>query len=155
MTFIPVNFDEAIEPQPVGNGKYDLQIVACEVAKTGPNSKVPGSPQFRVNIGIPSEPNAPNITQFISLPNEQDEAKSAQFKVLLLKRFLTLFNIPYASDGIDTEKMAMDMVGATANVEVQLGEPDDNGNVYNRLVVPRMKNEAAGQGRATPPGRKR
>lgn len=142
MTFIPVNFDDAVEPQPVGAGRYDLQITACEVAKTGPNSKVPGSPQFRVSIAIQGEDNAPNITQFISLPNEQDEAKSANFKVLLLKRFLTLFRVPFDPSGIDTERMSMEMVGATANVEVQLGEPDDNGNIYNRIIVPRLPTEA-------------
>lgn len=141
MTFIPVNFDDAQEPQPVGAGRYDLQITACEIAKTGPNSKVPGSPQFRVSVAIQGEDNAPNITQFISLPNENDEAKSANFKVLLLKRWLVLFNVPFDSSGIDTERMSMEMVGATANAEVQLSEPDDSGNVYNRIIVPRIKNE--------------
>lgn len=141
MTFIPVNFDDAVEPQPAAAGRYNLQITAAEVAKTGVNSKRPGSPQFRVTIGFPDNPNVPNVTQFLSLPHEEDEPGSANFKALLLKRFLTLFNIPFDSNGIDTEKMAMDMVGATANAEVQLSEPDDNGNVYNRLVVPRIKEE--------------
>ncbi len=141
MTFIPANFDEAVEPQPVAAGRYNLQITACDVTKTGPNSKVPGSPQFKVSIALMDEPNAPNITQFISLPNEQDEPKSANFKVLLLKRFLVLFNIPFDPHGIDTEQMAMEMPGATANAEVQLSDPDDNGNVYNRLVVPRIREE--------------
>ncbi len=141
MTFIPVNFDDAVEPKPASAGRYNLQITACEVAKTGPNSKVPGSPQFKVSIAFQDEPNTPNITHFISLPNEQDEASSANFKALLLKRFLTLFKVPFDSTGIDTEKMAMDMVGATASAEVTLTEPDDNGNVYNRLSVPRIPNE--------------
>jgi hypothetical protein len=63
--------------------------------------------------------------------------------MLLLKRFLALFNIGYDSAGIDTEKLCMEMVGATANAAVSLSEPDDNGNVYNRLIVPRMRDEAA------------
>ncbi len=142
MTFIPANFDDAVEPKPAPSGRYNLQITACEVAKTGPNSKVPGSPQFKASIAFVDEPNTPNITQFISLPNEQDRPESANFKVLLLKRFLTLFKVPYDTNGIDTEKMSMDMVGATANAEVKLDEPDENGNVYNRLVVPRIKEEA-------------
>ncbi len=141
MTFIPVNFDDAVEPKPVSAGRYNLQITACEVAKTGPNSKVPGSPQFKASIAFADDPNAPNITQYISLPNEHDEPKSSNFKLLLLKRFLTLFKVPYESNGIDVEKMAMDMVGAVASAEVILSEPDDNGNVYNRLTVPRIPNE--------------
>lgn len=155
MTFIPVNFDEAVEATPAAAGRYNLQITTAEVVKTGPNSKVPGSPQFRVGIGFTDEPNTPNVTQFISLPNEQDDPNKAQFKVLMLKRFLTLFNVVYDPSGIDTEKMAMDMVGATAQAEVTLTEPDENGNVYNRLVVPRLRGEAAASGRATPPTRKR
>ena len=149
MTYIGVNFDEAVEPQPAPSGRYNLQITACDVAKTGPNSKVPGSPQFKVSVGFMDEQNVPNVTHFISLPNGQDEASSANFKVLLLKRFLVAFNIPFDNNGIDVEKMAMDMVGATANMEVKLDEPDDNGNVYNRLVVPRIPSEVqqAGKGR--------
>ena len=38
-------------------------------------------------------------------------------------------------------RLAMEMVGATANAEVNLSDPDDNGNVYNRLVVPRIREE--------------
>ena len=141
MTYIPANFDDAKEPQPVGGGRYNLQITEAVEVKSGQNSKRPGSPQFRVSIGFPDEQNVPNMTQWISLPHEEDEAKSANFKLLLLKRFLVLFNIPVPRDGIDTDRLAMEMVGATANAEVNLSDPDDNGNVYNRLVVPRIREE--------------
>jgi hypothetical protein len=139
MTHIPVNFDEVTEPQPAAQGRYALQIMQCVIAETGPNSKRPGSPQFKVTVAFEDVTlNAPNITQFISLPNEGDDQKSANFKVLLLKRWLELFRVPYDKSGIDTERMAMDMVGATAMAEVTLTEPDDNGNVYNRIQVPRI-----------------
>lgn len=146
MTFIPANFDEAVEPKPAPAGKYNLQITGCELAKTGPNSKHPGSPQFKVSIAFKDEPNTPNITHYISLPHEQDEPGSANFKVLLLKRFLVLFNIPFDPAGIDTEKMAMDMVGAEANAEVGLSEPNDSGDVYNRLMVPKIRDEGNNTG---------
>jgi hypothetical protein len=139
--FIPVNFDDAVESKPVPGGRYNLQIAACDVTKSGEQSKVPGSPQFKVSIGITDAPDAPNITQFISLPNGQEEEKARNFKVLLLKRFLEAFNVPYDRNGIDPSRMAMEMVGATANLEVKLSDPDDNGNVYNRIVVPRLRNE--------------
>lgn len=141
MTYIPVNFDDAVEPKPASPGRYNLQITKCDIAKTGPNSKNPGSPQFKVTLGFADEPNVPNLTQFISLPNEDDKPETANFKVLLLKRFLSLFNVSYDRGGIDTEKMSMDMVGCSANSEVSLTDPDDSGNVYNRLVVPRIANE--------------
>lgn len=140
MTFIPVNFDDAREPQPAPGGRYNLQIVSAEVATTGPQSKHPGSPQYKVQIGFQDVDNVPNITHFISLPHSEDE-DGGRFKTLLLKRFLTLFRVPYQNDGFDLEGLAMEMAGAQANAEVRLDPPDDKGNVYNRLVVPRMPAE--------------
>lgn len=149
MTFIPVNLDDVQEAKPAAGGTYSLRIVKCDVVKTGPNAKIPGADQFKVSIGFEDEPNTPNITHYVSLPHEQDDDGGA-FKALLLKRFLTLFNIPYGADGIDTEQLAMEMVGAAANCEVTQTEPDDNGNVYNRIKVPRLPNESS-QGRGRPP----
>lgn len=153
MTFIPVNFDDAVEAKPAPTGEYSLQITECKLTETGQNSKRPGSPQFRVSLGFTDEPNTPNVTHFISLPHEEDEPSAAQYKALLLKRFLTAFSIPFDSNGIDTEKMAMDMVGASARIGVELTEPDDNGNIYNRLKVPRLRSESSGTGRGAPPRR--
>jgi hypothetical protein len=141
MTFIPVNFDDAIEPQAAPGGRYQLQITECKVVQTGPNSKRPGSPQFRVSIGFPENHEYQNFSQFISLPHEDDTRDSANFKVLLLKRFCALFNVPLNGQGIDTEQLAMEMVGATANAEVGMGEPNDNGDVFNNLKVPKLRNE--------------
>lgn len=139
---IAINFDDIQEAQPVSGGRYDLTIVEAKVAQTGPQSKVPGSPQYRVSIALPLEYNAPNITHFVSLPAGPDD-DNADFKALLLKRFLTLFRVPHDNNGIDVERLAMEMVGCTANAEVKLDEPDANGNVYNRLVVPRLPVEGS------------
>jgi hypothetical protein len=151
MTFIPVNFEEVVEPKAAAAGSYDLQITACKVTKTGEKSKRPGSPQYEVTIGFEGEPNVPNLRQYISLPHEEDEPNSANFKALLLKRFLVAFKVPFQANGFDIEGLAMEMVGATARLEVALDQPDANGNVYNRLVVPRIPGEAAGRGS---PGRR-
>ena len=137
MAFIPVNLNDAVESQPVPNGRYSLTITACEETKT----KELGKPQYRVSIGFDEQPTAPNLTHFVGLPTESDEPNKMQFKMLLLKRFLALFDIPYDSKGIDTEKLAMEMVGRKCTAEVVLGEPNANGNVYNGLVVPRLKGE--------------
>jgi hypothetical protein len=143
MTFIPVNLDEVQEQTAAPIGRYELQVTGCEDTVTGPNSKRPGSPQFRVSLGFLSNPEYQNINMFLSLPNEDDEPRARQFKMLNLRRFLELFNVPYDSNGIDTEKMAMDIVGATANCEVRLGQPNANGNVYNEVVLPPLKGEVA------------
>lgn len=141
MTFINVNFDEAVEPQAAPAGRYNLQITEAKVVKTGPNSKTPDQPQYRVTIGFPDYPEYQNFSHFVSLPNEMDEAGSAKFKALLYKRFFGLFNVPYDHNGIDLERDPMNLVGATAFAEVKLSEPNDNGDVYNSVVVPRLRNE--------------
>lgn len=152
MTFVTVNFDDVVEPKPATPGKYNLQIVKCDVVKTGDKSKRPGSPQYRVSIGFPDNPETPNLTQYISLPHEEDEPSSANFKALLLKRFLVLFKLPLPVGGFDTEGQAMAMVGATTYAEVGLTEPNDNGDTYNTLVVPKIAGEPDGRGQ--PPTRR-
>ena len=139
--FIPVDFDSAVEAKPAPGGRYNLQIVACDLTKSGEQSKVPGSPQFKVSLGFQDQQDTPNVTHFISLPNGQEDENSRKFKVLLLKRFLEAFKVPYDRSGIDPARMAMEMVGSTANLEVKLSDPDDSGNVYNRIVVPRLRSE--------------
>ena len=154
MTFVPVNFDEAVEPKAAPGGRYDLQIVSCELTKTGEKSKNPGSPQYRVGIGFTGQAEIPNLSHYVSLPAEGDAKSSFDFKALLLKRFLEQFSIPYDKTGIDQEKLAMEMVGCSANAEVQLTEPNDSGAVYNRLVVPKLRGEPEA-GRAPAPSRRR
>lgn len=141
MTFISVNFDEAVEPQVAPAGRYQLQITEAKVTKTGANSKRPDSPQYRVSIGFPENPEFQNFSHFISLPHEDDDAKSSNFKVLLLKRFLELFQVRYDNNGFDLEGLAMEMTGATANAEVGVSEPNDNGDTFSTLRVPRLRNE--------------
>ena len=141
MSFININFDEAQEPKPAAAGIYQLQILEAKEAETGPNSKNPGSPQLKFIIGFVDEPNTPNIMQFVSLPNSHDDQNSANFKTLLLKRFLVHFKIPFDSSGIDTEKLCMEAVGSIALTEVALDTPTDDGTVYNRIKVPKLRNE--------------
>lgn len=146
-TLANVNFDEAIEPQPLPKGKYPVQITAAEEKASGPNSKNPGSPMIVVTAGFtgPSqeEQNAPTVRHFISLPAEGEEGKSANFKILLLKRFMHAFGlqIPQGNTDIDIEQLCFDLVGREANLEVNLGEPNDTGDVYNSFVIPRIPNE--------------
>lgn len=142
MPRIAVNLNDVTEPKPVPVSTYDLTIASVEEGK----SKEKQRPQLIVSIGIDQHPEAPNVTHFVSLPSGDDEPRSAQFKALMLKRFLTLFNIPMDSDGgFDTE----DFPGAKARAELGLSEPNESGDTYNRLVVPKMRGEAS-KGAAVP-----
>ena len=141
--FINVNLNDAIESNPVKAGRYDVTITGIpEEVLTRETKK----PQLVVSLAIEGNPNAPELRHYLSLPQADDEPKKFEFKVLLLRRFADAFNIPFTAEGINLE----DFPGQTARgIEIQLSEPDANGNVYNRLVVPRMRGEGAG----TPPKR--
>lgn len=151
MPFIPVNLDEVQETTTAPIGRYNLVVTGCDDTVTGPNSNRPGSPIFKVTLGFQDNPEYQNILMFLSLPNEEDEPRSSQFKMLQLRRFLEVFGVPYDSAGIDTEKMAMDIIGRSANLEVNLGKPNANGDVYNEVRLPKLRNESE----KTQPGRRR
>lgn len=149
MTFIPMNLDEAVETQPVARGNYLCQITGAKVGESGENSKHPGSPLIKVTIGLPDEPNASVIQHYLSLPFEGDE--NAKFKTLMVKRFAVAFNVPLGDGGIDPEDFAREMIGQTATLEVTQREPNDNGDIFNEVKIPRLRGEeqqkAAGGGK--------
>lgn len=143
---IPTNLSEVKESRPVPNGKYGLTIASCEDGKSQK-----GLPQLKVSIGIDGHDDAPNLTHYVSLPSAGDDPQKNQFKTLFLARFLQLFEIPSTGTDFDTD----DFPGATATAELTLSEPDDNGNVYNRLVLPKLKEAGVQTGRVSPAPPKR
>ena len=135
MTTVAINLDDIQESKPVAAGRYGLTIASAEEAVSQK-----GLPQIKVSIGIDGHDDAPNVTHYVSLPSAQDEPDKAKAKGLFLKRFLVAFNIPHSANGFDVNSFP----GATADLELSLSEPDDSGNVYNRLQLPRLKTEGAG-----------
>lgn len=133
MPRLELNLKDVQEAKPVSGGKrYSLTISEAEFREE--------KNDIRISIGIDDHLDAPNVSHFCSLPKSDDDDRKAQFKALMMKRFLVAFNIPHDDDGFDVE----DFPGATAELELRLSDPDDNGNVYNRLVLPRLKDEGDG-----------
>lgn len=140
MPFINANMDEVQEQKAAPNGNYELQITGAQNTVTGEKSKNPGAPMIKVTLGFTDpEVNAPVITHYITLPFEGDD--NAAFKLLLLKRFMSAFGLAWSSEGIDTEALAFDMVGRTAILEVGQTEPNDSGDIFNNIKVPRLRDE--------------
>lgn len=141
---IPINLNDVQESKPVPAGRYTLTIASAEEAKSHS-----GKPQIKVSIGISGHDGSPNVSHYVSLPSGDDDQQKANAKALFLKRFLALFKIPYDASGFSVD----DFPGATADAELSLSEPDDNGNVYNRLQLPRLKSDvgAATAGAPKPP----
>lgn len=154
MTYIALNVNDAEEQRPAPKGKYELQITGVVVGQTGEQSKNPGCPTYKVSLGFTDlSLNAPNISHWVTLFNENDSAESTAFKKLLFKRFLSAFNVYVSDEGFDVDQLAMELVGQTANLEVGLSPPNDNGDVYNNVVFPKLKEEQVG-GKGTPPRRR-
>ena len=130
MSFIQMDFAGVKEPQAVAPGRYGLTITTAQ-HRSDKNDLV-------VSMGIEGHTDAPNVRHFISLPKKEDEADKVYFKKLMLNRFLVQFKIPFdASNGFNLE----DFVGAHATAQLTLSEPDDSGNIYNRLQLDKMPAE--------------
>lgn len=145
MPRIEVNLKDIVEPKPVPGGKrYGLTISEAEFREA--------KNDIRISIGIDDHLDAPNVSHFCSLPKADDDEGKAKFKARMLKRFLVAFNIPHDEDGFDVE----DFPGAASELELRLSDPDENGNVYNRLVLPRLpdEEEAGGEEEAPAPTRR-
>lgn len=142
MPRIEVNLKDVQEPKPVPGGKRYALTISEAVFREEKND-------VRISIGIDDHLDSPNVSHFCSLPKADDDEGKAKFKARMMKRFLVAFNIPHDEDGFEVE----DFPGAVAELELRLSDPDENGNVYNRLVLPRLPDEEAAEDAEAPPAR--
>ena len=133
MGFINLDLGNVKESKSVPAGRYRLTIANFEETE----SREKKTPQLKFTINIEGHEDAMPVNHYIPLPTKGDDAKAAGFKALLLKRFLVLFNIPHDDTGFNPD----DTIGASADAELQLGEPNASGDTYNSLVVPKLKTE--------------
>lgn len=138
---IRFNFEDAKESLPAKGGRYNLAVVAAEIKQSGERSKNPGRDYLKITLGFEDDPTTPNMYHSVPLPQEDDEKKSSDFKTLLLKRFLYAFKVNLPSGDYSTEDLTFKILGARAFVEVKQGTPNDNGDVYNELVLAKVPNE--------------
>jgi hypothetical protein len=132
MGFINVALDDAKEAEVVPEGEYDLRIIKAE---DGESKK--GNPMTSILIKIEDAPipNAAPVRHWLTYPDNKTPADQRNMRLLDIKRFLTLFGVPITADGFDSE----DLVGATARAYLTQEEGDNNGEVYNRIKLPRLK----------------
>jgi len=142
MGFLNLKLSDLKERSSVPNGRYRLVISGFEYGE----SREKKSPQYKITCNIEGHDEAMPVNHYMSLPWEKDTAEASEFKSLLVKRFLVLFGVPHTDDGFDPD----DMIGKSADAELQLGEPNKNGDAYNNLMVPKLSTEgiAGATGRA-------
>lgn len=131
MPFITTPIDDAKEPEAAPEGEYDLRIVKSE---DGESKKGNAMTTVFIRIEDAAIPNAAPIRHWLTYPDSQTPADQRQMRLLDIKRFLTVFGIPFEAKGFNTD----DLAGATGRCYIYQEEGDD-GNVYNRLRLPRLK----------------
>lgn len=132
MSFITVGLGEGVkEPEALPEAKYALQIadVQTGAAKSG-------APMFTLIINFLEFPDAPSIWHYVVLPKEDDDEKAVSFKLLNLKRFLTVVGIPFSDEGFNDE----DLMGAMFDCDVGVGEPTpEYPDLKNELRLPKLE----------------
>jgi hypothetical protein len=136
--FLEFDLDDVKEAGPAPTGKYELQITGAVLGETKA-----GAPMIIATLGFTDTSlNYNTFKHYITIPVQGDE--KAEFKKLMLKRFLAAFDVPFRA-GMDSLDLTMGMIAQTAFVEVKLNEPNPNGYVSNSINLPRLPDE--GQGR--------
>lgn len=153
MPFIEMDMTDVKEAKPAPIGRYDMQIVeALDTLTKGGDGKEQ-KPQIKVTLMIEGHDEAPPVYHYLQTPSPSDK-DGGKFQALQFARFLAAFKIPVDPRGIDTAKVAEDLVGKRANLE--LTQQEYNGNTSNQLVIPKLKDEStAGAGRGSPPKQKK
>jgi len=108
------------------DGRYNVQVTKA--------TWIEEKNYVQIILAFDTEENYADIFHIMSLPKDDDEDKTREFKNLLAKRFLAQFNLDIA-DGIDTELM----LGATAESAVK--KEEYNGNWKNTLVLDQLASE--------------
>jgi hypothetical protein len=131
MPFISVPLDDAKEAEPVPEGEYDLRIVKAE---DGPSKKGNAMTTVYIKVEDSAYPNAALVRHWITYPDRDTPADQRQMRLLDIKRFLTCFGVAQESNGFNSD----DLLGSVGRSFLYQEEADD-GNVYNRLRLPRLK----------------
>lgn len=130
MSFIPMDadLDAVVENQPVAEGEYNL-VIDKVTEKLNDSGEVKN---LLVICQIVGNPDAANIMHNVSLPQPDDDETKKKNKLLFMKRFLTLFNIPFAG-GLDLAQFPGKQAKAYLTVE------DYQGTISNKIKLPIIK----------------
>ena len=125
MSRLDIALTDVKEPEVAEEGTYDMIVDKAELVEKD-NGKV----NIVCQILFDGMPEYSAIWHYISIPTSDDAEKTAVFKKLMLKRFLSAFNVPMDEDGFDVESI----VGATGSVPVVQEEYE--GRISNKLRLP-------------------
>jgi len=144
MSFYMPGLDDIQEPEPVPDGVYEVELLDAKYITTEKGSRISAT----VSILNPPDdmPRPPSIyhTLFMASPNA--EPWQVQDSALKIKRFLTLFGLPFPGDGFsddDLEAWLGEWRGKRAKCKVKRVRNDRMDRDENALVVPTLPRRSA------------
>jgi len=151
MAFVELEAGDAQEAESVPEDTYELEIISFvptvskKAKEAGWDIEARGPNMYVADFAVNSEefPHARTVRSYFSLPMPDDEKKAKDFKTLNLVRLFQAFGINYKLEGGNIGFDDEDPVGSRGTCLLTLGEPNDNGDRYNELVLPRAKEDAA------------
>lgn len=132
MPLISASLNDVQEASAVPEGEYDLRIVKAEDGETkrGDYMKV-----VTIEVLDSGVPNASAVKHWIIPPTDPSD-QYFNLRALDVKRFLACFGVPINDDGsFDTDDIEAGLEGRCYLTQ----EEGDNGTVYNRLRLPKLK----------------
>ena len=132
MPYISVALDDAKEGEPVPEGEYELRIVKAEDGESKKGNTMTTVTMRIENAGIP---NASPVRHWLVYPDSSTPMEQRNLRLLDIKRFLTCFGVPFDGGGFDSA----DLEGAIGRCMLTQEQNEENGEIYNRLRLPRLK----------------
>jgi len=135
MSFIEIRgIEDVKEPQIAPEDTYDLVI---DDVKGGMKE---GTDIHQIRVRIQIENADPEIEyaaifHYLTGIGADDDEEKAKFKMLSIKRFLALVGVDIVDSGFNEE----DLMGC--RFRAKLTQEEYQGNISNRVLVPRLENE--------------
>lgn len=131
--FVNVNLGKDVqEAVPAPEGRYLLRVVNVQSKESRA-----GSPMVQVMHEIDGHPECAPVFQHLVLPKEDDEEKSINFKLLQIKRYLNMAQIPFGADGFNQE----DLMGAEIEANLTFDSGDGERPPSNQIQLDRLPRE--------------
>lgn len=129
--------DDIKDSPPAPEGEYDLKVLKVDSRRNKDDTR----DMIVVTLQIESDEDYALLSEYLSIPHDEDDAKSSKLMSLRIKKFLTAFGIEFSDDGFDPE----DLEGAEARLPLRKRElpprKDEDGNVIDENEEPTIINE--------------
>lgn len=136
MSFVELGteFGDTQEAQVVPEGRYDLTAQSIEYTNTSEKHNI----RVIITHDDPPNENTAPIFHYLALPKADDEDEKRKVKMLMTKRFLHWFGVPFEGNGFDMN----DIPGCSAS-KMPVTLENYEGRDQNKLDLPMLPKEGS------------